>query len=146
MSTIRKRFLIKTESSNFRLSLLTPPNTSRCWWKMKNGCAISKVITSFLGITGQPSRTRTSPNACPPKIKLRRLDLRPRGSEHFISLRPGARWFREAVATGKIRTIIEVLPAGNFPKTRLVAATTATKRRRRRRGERKRKRRRRRVV
>jgi hypothetical protein len=49
------------------------------------------------------------------------------------------------VATDKIRTTIEVLPEGNFPKTRLVAATTATKRRRRR-GERKRKRRRRRVV
>jgi hypothetical protein len=112
---------------------------------MKNGCAISKVITSFLGITGQPRRTRTNPIACPPKVKLRRLDLRPRGSGHFIILRPGARWFREAVATDKIRTTIGVLPEGNFPKTRLVAATTATKRRRRR-GERKRKRRRRRVV
>jgi hypothetical protein len=112
----------------------------RYWWKMKNYCAISKVITSFLGITGRPRQTRTNPIACPLKVRLRRLDLRPRGSGHFISLRPGARWFREAVATDKIRMTIEVLPEGNFPKTRL-AAMTATKRRRR--GERKRKRRRR---
>jgi hypothetical protein len=45
------------------------------------------------------------------------------------------------VATDKIRTIIEVLPAGNFPKTRLAAATTATTKRRRREKKRKRKKR-----